>query len=61
LRGCNKLRGVHYKRNQHGRKATSHQRTILYFTVFFGVVAVAVVVAVIWFVSRLHVPATPAN
>jgi hypothetical protein len=55
------LRGVHYKRNQHGRKATSHQRTILYFTVFFGVVAVAVVVAVIWFVSRLHVPATPAN
>jgi len=52
---------VHHKRNRRGRKAPSHQRTILYFTLFFGGMAVVAVVAVIWFVSRLHVPGSSGN
>jgi putative flippase GtrA len=52
---------VHHKRNRRSRKATSHQRTILYFTIFFGGLAVLVTVGVIWFLSRPHVPGSPAN
>ena len=52
---------VHHKRNRHGRKSSSHQRQMRNFAIFLGGLAVLAAVGVIWFLSRLHVPASPAN
>jgi hypothetical protein len=60
-RGCHNFYGVNNKRNRRGRKATPHQKTILYFTIFFGGLAVLAAVAMVWFLSRLHIPGSPAN
>jgi hypothetical protein len=44
---CNNLQGMGRK-----RKPTAHQKQIRFFTIFFGVVLVLILVALLWLFNR---------